>query len=124
MYVYEGQAISWFETGMEGVRWAIQLDGVDGYSGLVLLEAGDKLTVTNPNGDILFDGIIDPNCEIGRRPRAPGSSFQQPAALGLWIHWTQEGFSPDSWARLFVRCDNRCRLVRPDPICIELYESN
>lgn len=59
----------------------------------------------------MFDGVVDEDRETGyaEYPRNPGSG--QPAALGLWIHWTQRGFAPDDWARFFVREEGEFRYL-------------
>ena len=86
----------------EGTVWALQEDGKDGYDGLVLVEQGDHLTITSPNGDTLFEGLIVADRSTGWQRHQPNEDHGQPVALGRWVHWTQRGFSPDDWARLFI----------------------
>ncbi|NBS41276.1 hypothetical protein EBS80_01290, partial [bacterium] len=78
----------------------------------VCLQTGDRLEIVSPEtGEIVFEGTIDEDAEIGyaEYPMNPGNG--QPAALGMWIHWTQRGFLPDDWARYFVREEGEFRYL-------------
>ncbi len=101
--VRKGVLDPYFETGTEGIVWSLCEDGKEGYDGLNILEKGDQLKVYGEKGNILFDGVIDPDWKAGWKeyPKNPGHG--QPCALGYWIHWTQRGWEPDLWARLFIR---------------------
>lgn len=101
--VVHGVLEDFFETGTEGVCWAVYEDGKQGYDGLHLLERGDHLRVTDETGAVRFEGFIEPDFGKGwtEYPRNPG--YGQPCALGMWIHWTQAGWEPDDWAALFMR---------------------
>lgn len=107
----EGKLFGWFETGLEGVVWALEQEGVAGYDGLFILEEGDHLTISAPSGKVLFDGYIVMDPEIGKKQR-PFSPIAQPQAGGLWIHWTQKGFLPDEWAELFISEANHGLLTK------------
>lgn len=99
----------WFaETGTEGVLWAVIEDGKQGYDGLNILKEGDCLTIWNEDGSIAFCGLIQPNYTIGYQPYPLNPQNGQPAALGMWVHWTQDGWQPDDWARLFIRESTLC----------------
>lgn len=98
---YRGLLTGYFETGLEGVMWALQRDGMDADEGLVLLKEGDSLEIYSPEGEIVFSGIIEPDKTTGRI-RRPFSNITQQNALGYWIHWTQKGFEPDDWASYFM----------------------
>lgn len=91
------------ETGTEGYEWAVYEDGKRGYEGLHLIEQGDYLRVCDENGEVRFEGFIRQDFKAGwmEYPLNPG--YGQPSALGLWIHWTQKGWTPDDWAALFMR---------------------
>jgi hypothetical protein len=111
--VVRGILEDFFETGTEGVMWAVYEDGKTGYDGLHRLEAGDHLLITDEAGAARFEGFIEPDFEKGwtEYPMNPGHG--QPCALGMWIHWTQSGWEPDDWAALFVR--PRLRDARQGP---------
>ena len=93
------------ETGTEGAVWILDPDEKgpdDDRRYMQVLEKGDRLKAFNEDGTIAFEGVINPNRRLGwtEYPRNPGHG--QPSALGLWIHWTQSGWQPDPWARLFI----------------------
>lgn len=91
----------YFETGCEGTVWAVMEDGKQGYEGLHIIKEGDHLVIFGENNEILFDGNIVCDHQIGweEYPLNPGHG--QPSALGYWIHWTQQGWQSDDWAKLF-----------------------
>lgn len=114
---YTGILTDFFETGCEGVMWALLKDGKDkeGHKSLEFIEAGDYLTIYDTDGSIIFKGKIIPDRKIGWQeyPKNPGHG--KPSALGYWIHWTQKGWQPDDWASLFIRGKKlplRAELVR------------
>lgn len=111
---YEGKLFAWFETGTEGLVWAIQEDGKEGYDGLVPIRPGDLLTITAPDGRKLFEAEINCDYKTGWQPRWEGAEHGQPVAKGYWIHWTQHGWSPDDWAELFLDEKNRGTLTRKE----------
>jgi len=100
---YLGTLFGWWETGTEGAIWALDEDGKTGYEAMQVIDEGDQLKIYDENGKVLFDGIIEPDKQIGwtEYPLNPGHG--QPLALGFWIHWTQKGWQPDDWAALFLR---------------------
>jgi hypothetical protein len=101
MPLYKGILEGFFETGTEGTIWSLVQDDIEGYDALVFLEEGDRIQIFNPDETLLYDGVIEEDHDTGwvEYPLNPG--FGQPAALGMWIHWTQAGFTPDDWAGLF-----------------------
>jgi hypothetical protein len=105
--IIHGELEDFFETGTEGVVWAVQEDGDKSYSGLHPIQEGDHLTILADNEEIIWDGVIACDRETGFEKHPNSSKYGQPQALGLWVHWTQKGFHPDDWARFFVRPDSR-----------------
>lgn len=96
--------LDWFaETGTEGMIWILSEDGKSGYDSIVVLEAGDYLKVFREDDSVLFAGIIVPDYEAGKTPSPFNPEYSKPCALGFWIHWTQRGWQPDDWARLFTK---------------------
>jgi hypothetical protein len=133
---YSGKLEWFFETGCEGVLWALEVDsdqqgGDDlAYGTIAFVDSGDYLRVTASDGTMVFDDTIRPDWYRGWTPRpsqwhwigkllvrirrfTPGLLWHrlarkgyfigQPTALGYWIHWTQQGWEPEAWARLFIR---------------------
>lgn len=102
----KGKLYGWFETGCEGIWWSFTEDNKKGYDGLHPLEQGDYIKVFDQNNNIVFDGFIDRDHKIGWKEYPLNPSNGQPFALGYWIHWTQKGWQPDDWARLFMPSGN------------------
>ena len=100
---FEGKLFDWFETGLEGVVWALQDDLHEGYDGLRVIEKGDHLTVFGARRRVLWSGTIRKDRKTGARPRPGNPKFIQPVACGCWVHWIQKGFKPDRWAKFFMR---------------------
>lgn len=101
MTEFKGELYGFFETGTEGVIWTLIKDDLKGYEALETIKEGDHLKVFNTDGSIAFDGTIKEDYEIGYRPYPLNPEYGQPCALGMWIHWTQSGWQPDDWAKLF-----------------------
>lgn len=99
----EGELDDFFETGSEGLVWAIEDEVHLDRDALHFIEEGDHLTICDQSGRVLWSGIVDPDRETGFRRYPMNPDYGQPQALGYWIHWTQRGFEPDQWARFFVR---------------------
>ena len=116
MQKHKGRLYPYFETGTEGIVWALIEDGkTEFYDALVTIEEGDHLVVYGEDNSVLFDGDIMMDTETGWReyPQNPGHGQQ--AALGCWIHWIQRGWEPDAWAGLFLRGKKnplRCELIK------------
>lgn len=104
---FEGVLWAWFETGTEGLIWTVLKDSAEedltSYDNMLIIESGDHLIVFDTDNTELFNGVIDQDRKVGWQeyPQNPGNG--QPCALGCWIHWTQRGWSPDEWAKLFLK---------------------
>jgi hypothetical protein len=102
----EGELFDFFETGCEGVIWMLEDDSRHGREALEMVEEGDHLTIMDQVGIILWQGTIRCNRERGLRPYPMNPEYSQQCALGCWVHWIQDGFEPDEWARFFMRSDS------------------
>ncbi len=86
----------------QGALWIL----VEGFTAMIYyIEPGDHLTIFNADGSVLFNEVITPDYITGRQPYPQHPEHLQQQALGHWIHWIQDGWQPDDWARLFVRYD-------------------
>jgi hypothetical protein len=66
---------------------------------------GDHLTILDQLGNVSWKGIIRCDKEVGRLRHPLNPENDQQHALGMWVHWIQQGFKPDAWAKFFVRPD-------------------
>jgi hypothetical protein len=98
----EGLLEEYFETGSEGVIWAVIDPEERGYESLHFIEEGDRLKILNELGHLIWSGTIRCDRKAGWRRYPSNPEYGQPCALGCWIHWTQKGFKPDDWARFFI----------------------
>lgn len=101
----EGVLYDYFETGAEGMMWSLIDDDNLGREGLHFIEAGDHLTICDPLGHEVWHGTIRCDRRTGWRAYPGNPKHGQPVALGCWIHWTQKGFTPDKWARFFMKSE-------------------
>jgi hypothetical protein len=99
----EGRLEDFFQTGTEGLVWSVVEEDEMGYDGLHEIQEGDHLTIADQLGHKIWAGTIRCDRESGWRRYPTNPKYGQPNALGYWIHWTQKGFKPNDWARLFVR---------------------
>ncbi len=102
---YTGVLDGYFETGSEGTYWVLDTqDPKADFYGLVFIEPGDHLKVFNEDGSVAFEGEIIADRKTGwmQYPLNPDPKMGQQCALGFWIHWIQQGWQPDDWAKLFI----------------------
>src|SRR5690606_30932119 len=90
-----------FETGTEGVAWAITMDGVPGYDGLYPLKNGDELVIYAGGGEVAWEGTVDLEYERRWRAYPTNPELGQQEVLGMWVHGFQRDLDPEVWARLF-----------------------
>lgn len=86
-------------------HWNLLEDGKIGFDARVPIEAGDHLKVFTEDGLVLFDDIINPDYRAGWTELLSG--YGAPRALGRSVCWTQRGWEPDDWAKLFFRADDK-----------------
>ena len=102
---FEGELNDYFETGTEGVIWMLDDETRYGRAALEPICEGDNLTILGPLGEILWEGTVRCDKKVGYRTYPMNPEYGQQCALGHWVHWIQEGFEPDDWARFFIRPD-------------------
>lgn len=119
-----GVLIPFFETGTEGILWALEEHPPKGgYEGLHILKDGDYLTVFGDSGEIIWEGTIKLEYKTGYRPYPLNPKYGQQAVFGCWIHGNQEGMDLEEWASMFFAGEMRsCRyatklkaILRPAP---------
>ena len=102
---FEGELIDYFETGSEGVVWMIEDERRHGREALEMICEGDHLTIEDQLGRMRWKGIISCDKKTGWQRYPLNPEYGQQCALGHWVHWIQRGFTPDDWARFFIRPD-------------------
>jgi len=101
----KGVLHAFWETGTEGVYWALQdfecmiepsewqkSHGVDkawDYSGLNILKTGDWLTIIDPNGNTVWGGLVSIDNSIGQYGRC-------------LVHGMPDNFDKDTWCDIFA----------------------
>lgn len=100
---YKGKTNSYFETGMEGVRWSVETDEPDEsliHNCIYFIKEGDYVTITTEKGEKLFDDVIVFD-KLSCKHNYPNGVGSQQVAGGLYTHWIQHGFSGDEWFKIF-----------------------
>lgn len=111
--VYKGKPDAYFETGMEGVRWAVVTTEKNKdllHEHVCFIKEGDRAVITSDKGDVLFDDFIVFDKSSCRYSLPSGVGSKQVAG-GCYTHWIQHGFSGDQWANLFSK-ENEIALYR------------
>lgn len=101
MNKFEGKLEPFWETGTEGVLWALEDNVNKGYDSLHILKNGDQLTVWDDDGFALWHGVIDLEYETRKRPFPMNPQYSQQEIFGHWIHGLQRDADPETWAKMF-----------------------
>ena len=96
-----GTLDAFWETGTEGVHWAILDNALAGYDALNILRDGDYLFIEDTNGQIEWEGTIKLDWKTNWREYPQNPPYGQQEACGYWIHGIQEGLDPELWAKWF-----------------------
>lgn len=110
--IYQGELFTFFEQGMEGLMWALQLDGKRGYDGLFDLRENDTLTITDQHGSVVWQGIISFDKErtlVLIDPKYPeyqiksqkyfNHGVQKDVSHLQWTHWFTKGYRGTVWRK-------------------------
>lgn len=72
--------------------WLFIKDDAESLESVRLIKEGDWLTIFTEEGGVLFNEMVE--CDLSEEKRR---------AIGFRVCWTQKGWEPDDWARLFIR---------------------
>lgn len=110
-----GNLYNYFETGTEGVYWALQkapsgFVKYASYDDLFILEDGDYLEIYDPHAlysggqhVVIWSGVIEQNTESLMVKSHFNPEVEQQNICGYWVHWLQNEFKDhEQWCRLFV----------------------
>jgi hypothetical protein len=100
-----GRGEAYFETGTEGVLWAVYDPNEKGYNGLYILKDGDELNIYDKNApdNILWSGIIKLEYETYKQVLNKKYNTQQQSVCGFWVHGLQEGVDGTTWGEYFLK---------------------
>jgi len=109
-----GMLDAFFETGTEGVLWAILDNDLTGYDALNILKDGDYLFVEDGLSQIEWEGTVKLDWKINWRefPQNPGHGQQE--VYGYWVHGIQEGLDPALWAKWFFEGRRAVAIIKED----------
>lgn len=112
MTTIKGKLDPFFETGTEGVMWAVTDEDNDGYESLHILRSGDHLAIydTDDCTNLVWYGNIDFEYERNNRPLPYNPGQFRQAVLGYWVHGLQKDVEPETWATWF-REHYYCELI-------------
>lgn len=94
--------IAFFETGTEGVHWAVYDHDKVGYSALHILQKGDYLFIEDTKNKIEWEGGIDYDFETCLEVRSITPTFKQQQVGGFWVHGLQKSVLPEKWLTWFL----------------------
>jgi len=98
-----GRLTPFFETGTEGVVWAVNVDGLLGYDSLLPLKNGDELVVYGADGAVAWEGTVNLEYQRRHRPYPTNPQYGQQEIFGYWVHGFQTDLEPEAWARPFFQ---------------------
>ena len=100
----EGTLCPFFETGTEGIVWAVETKGKvkDYYENLHFLDTGDYLTVFSLGClQIEWSGEIIWNWKIRFKKYPMNPELGQQCILNHWVHGIPKGLNPEIWGSWF-----------------------
>jgi len=106
--IHEGLLFGWFETGLEGVVWALQANHQNqrwDYEDLYVIETGDHLDIFNPKGENIWSDEVK---------LVPAEQFG-----GLWIHELPTNMDHREWFDIFMGRNHTGRLSKVEKVSNE-----
>ena len=99
----EGRGEAYWETGTEGVLWAVVVDEKPGYDGLYILKDGDRLTVFDRDNQakVLWSGVVDLEYESNKQHATYNPNYVAQAVFNHWVHGLQRDLDAETWAQYF-----------------------
>lgn len=101
MKTIKGELEPFWETGTEGVLWALDDKKTKDYQSLHILKNGDYLKVFDSNNQVHWEGEIQLEYERNYRSFPMNPQYGQQALLGCWIHGLQNNLEPEFWGKMF-----------------------
>ena len=105
---------AFWETGTEGVHWAILDNDQTGYDALNILKDGDYLFVEDGKGMIEWEGEIKLEYERRYRPYPENPEWGQQEVFGFWVHGFQENVDPEIWATWVFQQRVASAIIKPE----------
>lgn len=113
-YRYFGKLYLFFETGTEGIIWALNKKSSDentSYEDIVYLRDGDLLEVYDDNANLFWRGHIDLEYQTNWYQYPFNPSSGQQAVNGMWVNGLQRDVDPEFWMLMFSNSMN-AKVVR------------
>ena len=99
--ILKGKLEPYWETGTEGVLWALEDDRGHIREALHILKNGDYLKVFNDDNQVYWEGTIQLEYERNYQSYPMNPQYGQQALLGYWIHGLQYNLEPEFWGKMF-----------------------